>query len=459
VRWWRRRTLRARLTLLSAAGLAVGLAIGGALIVYLLHQRLVHSVDAASRQTASDVSELVIAGQVPNPIPNVGTTLVQVVDDRQHVVASTAGVNRLTPMLTPAEQQRALNGTVVVSGQRVHETVDGKLRVVVAHAVDPNPVTGGPRLIIVATSTHAADESVETVTTFLLVVYPLLVVLLSALAWQVVGWTLRPVETLRRSADQISAGDRNVGLLPVPDGDDEVHRLAVTLNDMLGRLDAGRARQRAFVADAAHELRSPIASLRTQIEVAAHMNEPPLNDDLLTDIARLNRLVDDLLLLARADEGDPRLQSVEVVDLTAVARTAVDGYGQARVPVRLAAGDPVWTPGDAVALRRVIENLVTNAVRHASTGVAVEVTTPDDDVVRLTVTDDGPGIPAEDRERVFDRFTRLDNARDRDQGGAGLGLPIVRELLRLHQATITLSDATPGLKVTVDLPAPGPGVG
>ncbi len=438
------------MTLLSAAGLAVGLAIGGAIIVYLLHARLIHSVDAASHQTASDVSELVVAGQLPYAIPNVGTSFVQVINERdQQVVGSTANVDRTTPLLTPAEQQQALNNTVVVSGDRVHETVDGKLRVIVQQVDDPH---GNPELVIVAASTHAADESVETVTTFLLVVYPLLVVLLSALAWRVVGWTLRPVETLRRSADKISVGDREVGLLPVPDGDDEVHRLAVTLNDMLGRLDAGRARQRAFVADAAHELRSPIASLRTQIEVAAHIGEPPLTDDLLTDIGRLNRLVDDLLLLARADEGDPVLQSADAVDLMAVARVAVDRYGNARVPVVLEPGGPIWTAGDAAALRRVIENLVTNAVRHASSSVTISIS-ENDEAVRLTVRDDGPGIPAEDRERVFDRFTRLDNARDRDQGGAGLGLPIVRELVRLHQGTVDLSDANPGLRVDLTLPA------
>ena len=143
-----------------------------------------------------------------------------------------------------------------------------------------------------------------------------------------------------------------------------VQSLRATLNDMLERLDAGRARQRAFVADAAHELRSPIASLRTQVEVAEHMHEPPLNADLLTDLARLNRLVDDLLLLARADEGDPRLHAMQAIDLVTLARATVDAYGAARVAVTLSATGPIWAVGEPVGVRRVLDNLITNAVRH-----------------------------------------------------------------------------------------------
>ena len=454
MRWWRRRTLRARLTLLSAGGLAVGLAIGGVLIIALLHFVLIRSVDSSIHQTATDVSNLVTSEKLSTPLPNVGTPIVQVINDKQQIVGATEGADLMHPMLTPAEQARAARGEVIViPGYRVN--VSGELRVIAKKAVAidlDNDGDGGSRLIIVAQSTHAVEESTETVGNVLLVAYPLLVALLSALAWLVVGWTLRPVEALRRSADLISAGSGSVGALPVPDGDDEVHRLAVTLNDMLDRLDAGRARQRAFVADAAHELRSPIASLRTQLEVAEHMHESPPTADLIADVVRLGRLVDDLLLLARADEGDPKLRSVEAIDLAALVETTTDGFANADVAVSASADGPVWTLGERTALWRVLDNLITNAVRHATTMVVVQTTT-DHSTVRLTISDDGPGIPAEDRERVFDRFTRLDNARDRDQGGAGLGLAIVRELLRLHQGTIKLGDAEPGLRVDVELPA------
>src|SRR5262249_37300866 len=144
-------------------------------------------------------------------------------------------------------------------------------------------------------------------------VYPLLLAALAALAWWVVGWTLRPVEALRQGAEEVSAAQ--VGRLPVPDGNDELHRLALTLNRMLDRLEASRSRQRAFVADAAHGLPSPIASLRTQLDVAAHVGEPPVIADLSVEVDRLGRLVDDLLLLARADDQDPNLRHREPVEL------------------------------------------------------------------------------------------------------------------------------------------------
>jgi signal transduction histidine kinase len=291
----------------------------------------------------------------------------------------------------------------------------------------------------------------------LLIAYPLLVAAIAVLAWRVVGWALRPVEELRQGAERISASGRRAGPLPVPEGDDEVRRLAVTLNDMLDRLDAGRARQRAFVADAAHELRSPIASLRTQLEVADRLGEAPLAADLITDVSRLSRLVDDLLLLARADEGDPALRLDEAVDLSGTIRDAAASHVGARVPVIVAGDDgPVWTIADPVSMRRVVDNLVGNAVRHAASRVTVSAVVLDEATVRLRVSDDGPGIRAEDRERVFDRFTRLDDARARDDGGAGLGLAIVRELVRQHSGTITLGDAQPGLQADVVLPSAAP---
>src|SRR5205814_112539 len=183
-------------------------------------------------------------------------------------------------------------------------------------------------------------RSLKAVAHGLLVAYPLLLVSLTVLAWWVVGWTLRPVEQLRRGAEEISAAQ--VGRLPVPDGEDELHRLALTLNRMLDRLEAARIRQRAFVADAAHELRSPIASLRTQLDVAAHLGEPPAPADLSADVDRLGRLVSDLLLLARADEGDPGLRRAEPVELRHLPGDVAAACAGGRVPVPLPPGRPQW---------------------------------------------------------------------------------------------------------------------
>jgi signal transduction histidine kinase len=451
VRWFRRRSLRARLMFIGTGGLAAGLLLGGLLILTVLNYVLVHSLDASSRDTAREVGSLVETNAVPALIPSTGTSLVQVLDGQQRIRAATAGADRLVPLLRPAELARAEAAKVVViPGDRVG--AQGTLRVVARAAGSGS----SERVVLVAAPTHTIQESNEAVRAILLIAYPLLVAVLAVLAWRVVGWALRPVEELRQGAERISASGR-AGPLPVPEGDDEVHRLAVTLNDMLDRLDAGRARQRAFVADAAHELRSPIASLRTQLEVSDRLGEAAPAADLLTDVGRLSRLVDDLLLLARADEGDPALRLDEAVDLTSIAQDAAASQVGARIRVVVAGdGSPVWTVGDPVSMRRVVDNLVGNAVRHASTKVVLSATAPGESTVRLRVSDDGPGIPAADRERVFDRFTRLDNARARDEGGAGLGLAIVRELVRRHSGTIALGDAEPGLQVDVTLPAGAP---
>jgi signal transduction histidine kinase len=294
----------------------------------------------------------------------------------------------------------------------------------------------------------------------LLVAFPLLLVLLAAVAWRVIGLTLRPVEALRTGAEEITGGARP-GQLPVPASHDEIHRLAITLNGMLDRLEAARARQRAFVADAAHELRSPLTNMRTQIEVAQRLGErtewPAVADDLLLDTQRLSRLVDDLLLLARSDDTGTRALRSVPVELGELVTSLAERYPSPPVTATVAE-DPLWISGEPETLARAVANLIDNAVRHTRTTVRVE-TSADGPYHLVTVTDDGPGIPIEDRARVFDRFTRLDDARARDAGGAGLGLAIVLELVRRHGGTVRLADANPapGLRAEIRLPsAPTP---
>jgi signal transduction histidine kinase len=261
------------------------------------------------------------------------------------------------------------------------------------------------------------------------------------------------VESLRRSAEDITGAGASARL-PVPRGEDEIHRLAVTLNGMLDRLEAGRVRQREFVGDAAHELRSPLANMRTQLEVAQRLGPaadwPAVSDDLLVDTQRLSRLVDDLLLLARTDGSAPPARP-EPVELGGLLSSVAARHPSATA----SAAAPVWTVGDADELHRLVSNLVDNAVRYAASRVFLEATV-DGPWAVVTITDDGPGIPIADRGRVFERFTRLDDARARsnhDGGGAGLGLAIVRELVRRHGGTVSLHDAPgTGLRVEVRLP-------
>jgi signal transduction histidine kinase len=329
----------------------------------------------------------------------------------------------------------------------------GELYVVGAAAGDE----ADPLTILVARSLGEVEDATRVVRLVLFAAAPLLVGAFALACWLLVGQALRPVAALRRGAEDITT-TREHRRLPVPAAEDEVYRLAVTLNDMLDRLERSSARQRAFVSDAAHELRSPLAAIRTQLEVArAHPSNADWDQtsaDALADVERLSRLVDDLLVLAQADEAPRR--RFEPVDLAQVADDVVARYESSAVPVRRVGAASVPFTGDVDALGRIASNLIDNAVRHAASAVTVDVAEADGGMAALTVTDDGPGIPVADTERVFDRFTRLDEARSRDAGGTGLGLPIVRELVRIHGGTVELEDNQPGLRAVVHLPITAP---
>lgn len=459
--WARRLSLRARLMLVGVLGLAVMFAVGGVALVAALDVALLRTADADSLATADAIARLVDAQELSNPLPvPTNDVRVQVLDTQGRIRAASVGTDGLVPVLYADELRRLPDREGrFIPGERIG--LPGLVRVVT--------VTAGPaqdrQRILVARSTAALTQSVRLLRLTLLIAFPLLLATLAAVAWRVVGATLRPVEALRRGAEAIAAGgggrtgadgrsgDERPGRLPVPASADEIHRLAVTLNDMLQRLDGSRRRQRAFVADAAHELRSPLTNMRTELEVAQRLGDrtdwPALAGDLLTDVHRLTRLVDDLLLLARADDApDARAIPTEPVELGDLLAEVTARHPTVRLERPVA---PLWTIADRDSLARVVGNLVDNAVRHARSSVLVAAVSGEAYHV-VTVTDDGPGIPAADRERVFDRFTRLDDARARDAGGAGLGLAIVRELVRRDGGTVTLTDAHPGVRAEVRLP-------
>ena len=450
--WWTGRSLRARLTLLATALLATGLAAGSALLFFLLGRTQLSTLDAGAQRTARDVATLVNAGVLPDPIPaGVGTAVVQVVDTHGRIRAASANGDHLVPLLTGGEFDRVRRGErLVVPGDRVGQ--DDPVRVLAATA-------GGPtdrQTVLVAVSLRDVVHGLAALRTALLVGVPILLVLLAGLGWYVVGLALRPVDALRAGAQEIS-GTGGSRRLPVPDADDEVHRLATTLNDMLARLEAAGARQRQFVSDAAHELRNPLASIRTQVEVADRLGDwNDTAEGVLADLTRLSRLVDDLLLLARLDEAGVPPRRRVMVDVAGLARDVTAPHAGAGVPVRVTGSASAMTEGDPEGLRRVLANLVDNAVRHATSAVTVLVGSEDPAWTVVTVCDDGPGIPEADRDRVFDRFTRLDDGRSRQSGGAGLGLAIVRDTVRAHGGTVTLADADPGLRAVLRLPAVRP---
>jgi len=445
--WWRRRSLRARLTLITSAGLAVALALAAVLLASALRSALINGLDVSARQGALEVATLLDQGRLPSPVPvPPDTVTVQVLDASGRIVNVSPGVDRLVPMLPPGQARAAARTgqARMLAGPPLG--MPSLLRVVAV------PAAGG-HVVIAAVSFAQVHESLATLARALFVGTPLLFGLLTLAIWLVTGYTLRPIAALRRGAAEVT-GTGVPRALPVPPARDEVRSLAVTLNDMLSRLAEAQQRQRDLVSDTAHELRSPIASIRAQLEVA--LDHPDGLDwaetarDVHADTLRLARLAEDLLLLARLD-GQPLRRTA--VDLCALCGSAVAGYATARVPVRASADEAACAvAGDPDALRRLLVNLLDNAVRHAASQVCVSVRSEAGWAV-LTVTDDGPGIQAADRERVFGRFTRLDNARDRTgEEGAGLGLAIVRSTAEAHGGSASLGDAGPGLRAVVRLP-------
>lgn len=445
---WRALSLRARLLLVGLAGVAVALAVGGAVLYGVLTVAGYRAMDNAAQATAEQVATLVRTHRLPDPIPVTGDQLVQVVDARDRVVSASVDGDRLTSLLLPGEVARARHGPpLVVPGSRTGSVDPWR---VVAVRVD----APGTRTVIVAQQFADLQHSQRVLRTTLLVTYPLLLLVLVGIAWRVIGAALHPVEALRAAAERISGSGQDERL-PVPPSRDEVHALALTLNSMLDRLAAARERQRSFVADAAHELRSPLASMQAQLDVVRHLGEdvrdPAVADDLRAEVSRMATLVEDLLALARLDAG-VLTSSPRSVEVSSLVDEVVQPHRSRRVPVRVETDPELLVHVRPDEVCRALGNLVDNAVRHARGEVRITSRADGPDVV-VEVADDGHGIAAEDRARVFERFTRLDEARDRDAGGSGLGLPIARELVTRNGGTIDLGTSTAGgLSALVRLP-------
>ncbi|MBW4718350.1 HAMP domain-containing histidine kinase [Saccharothrix sp. SC076] len=284
----------------------------------------------------------------------------------------------------------------------------------------------------------------------------LLISLVGGVVWVAMGRVLRPVEAIRREMADITEHDLS-RRVPVPRARNEIAALATTVNATLDRLEVAVEDNRRFVADVSHELRSPIAALRAELEIAtAHpdlADWPAVVDAALADTDRLQQLATDLLLLARLDHAGPATGCDATVGLvTLVVEHTARRHTTHTLTTDLP-DDPTPVHGSRALLNRLLGNLLDNAERHATTTITIRLTTADDHAV-LEVHDDGPGIPAEDRERVFNRFTRLDDARTRDTGGTGLGLPIARRIATAHRGTLhaTANPDTPGARLITTLP-------
>ncbi|MEU5943533.1 HAMP domain-containing sensor histidine kinase [Micromonospora sp. NPDC047548] len=454
--WMRRRWgVRLRSALAAALVVAVAFGVGAATFVYLARANLVGNVDAAARQRADEVATAVTGGdedaiaQTLRSSPG-EQTLVQVLAPSGRVEAASAALGDAAPLspLRPDAGQR-------LREQRVLPFSDEDPFRVVAVGVGTG---SGTHTVLVAQSLRPANESTEVVAAILLVGVPPMLLVVGAAVFWFVGRSLRAVEAIRRRVAGITARDLHARV-PVPVAHDEVAALAETMNRMLDRLERAAAGQRRFVADASHELRSPLATLQAGLDRLALTPQPGTDDDLVRllrrESERLGRLVADLLLLARIDERGPTLRR-EDVDLDDLAYTERDRLAAARpdLTVRIQL-TPVRVTGDTHDLGRALRNLADNAARHARQEIALRVFADGGSGI-IEVADDGPGVPETERERIFERFVRLDDSRARAEGGSGLGLPITREIVAAHGGTVRVL-AEPRMTIQVRLPLAGAG--
>ncbi|WP_330356259.1 HAMP domain-containing sensor histidine kinase [Streptomyces chartreusis] len=456
-------SVRSRATLGATLVVAVALVAAGAAVLLSLRSNLMEQAGNEAQRTAQNVVAQLAAGKAYDQLDLDDESPVQVVDANGTLVAASDELERISGTATDTvrpQPQSGGKGTGAGSGDDDDDadddsgrgeageigegtefsdgsaTIDGESADYRFAAV---PVEAGDRgrlTVYAGGSLDAEQSAVNTALTVMLIGFPLLLGVVAGVTWLVTRRALRPVEGIRGEMAAITASEDLARRVPVPGTHDEVARLALTTNETLAALQTSVERQRRFVADASHELRSPIASLRTQLEVGVAHPELLDLDGAVEDTVRLQGLAADLLLLARLDAGerpgDARF------DLGALAREQAEGRADVTVEARSA-----QVAGSRGQVGRVLTNLLDNAARHARSAVTLTVRREGEWAV-AAVADDGDGVAEADRERIFERFVRLDEARSRDDGGAGLGLAIARDVAVRHGGTLTVGRAPAG---------------
>jgi signal transduction histidine kinase len=438
----RRLGVRPRLVLVAVAVVLVALLAGGSALLYTLQTNLEQTLESSARNRAAEVAALIAEDGPAETVtgltaePRTGQ-VVQILSSSGVVL----GVSDRRAAAGPLSPDRPAVGTVTSTELDIDYLGEGGEWKIVSTAVLHGSTT---YLVQAAVPIRVQRETVQTVAAFLLGATPVLLVGVAVAVWLLVGRALRPVERIRTAVATIDA-QRLAARVEVPPTRDEIAALAKTMNAMLDRLQASHRAQRAFVSDASHELRSPLATLSTATELALRGDEPTRTRLLGTidiELERMRGLVENLMTLARADAQDLVLSQTEV-DLDDLIDDEVHrlrATSSRRVNVSVT---PVRVWADRQPLAQALRNLVDNAERHARSTVRLSLATEGGHAV-LAVDNDGPLVPPADAERIFERFVRLDESRSRDAGGSGLGLAIARTAARSQAGDITAGAAPDG---------------
>lgn len=460
----RSNSLRIKSTLFAVLITTIAVVVGAVVLLAVLRQSLVSQIDDELLQRSFDVTEGIEELGVPDAtlLPGDWQTIAAVFDDDNEIVMSNLDdldsmthedllsslpAEHFDEVIEVADTDELEFFTVKLPGDNFGET---RTLGLIGSATEPT------YWVYLGRTLQSVNQTVGTARKWALIAGPLLIAVIGGLTWWLTGRTLRRVEQMAQEVDEIAATRDLSRRVNESSSDDELAQLAATMNQMLERLQSNETKQQRFMSDAAHELRSPLASINAQLDVdLAHpltAEWPVTAVSVRQDTARLQRIIEDLLALARSESGQPTddrlvdLDDVVFAQASSITRPddiSIDVAGVGAAAVR----------GSADQYERVVVNLLANAVRHADSQVQVSLATQDGSAI-LKVDDDGDGVAPENQRVIFDRFVRLDESRSRDDGGTGLGLALTREIVEAHGGTVAVSDSpTGGARFEVRLPS------
>jgi signal transduction histidine kinase len=453
--------IRAQTTLIAVAVVGVSAVLVMVGLILTARASLKNEIRFTAEARAQDIALIAKRGPLPDPLPGLGEDLLVQVLDRSGTVVASSGSIKGQPALVSVRLDPGASRTFGVASldESRADAASGE------GGADPGEPfliasvgvlasDGTSATVLVAASLNPVQQLVDVLTPRLLIGLPILMMVVGLTVWILTGWALRPVEAIRSQAEAISASSLEYRV-PVPRARDEIGMLAATMNRMLDRLEASASAQRRFISDASHELKSPVASIHMMLDVAGQNPSEDISallEDLAAEDARLEQLLADMLTLARFDENPPPPNPTDV-DLDDVAfREARSAARSPGLKFDVTGIHPVRLSAEKSSIESLVRNLVENAARHARSTVWIAVQTEGSEAV-LTVSDDGPGIAPEDRDRVFERFVRLDQSRTREDGGTGLGLAVCRALARsMHGEVRVVEPLRAGATFEVRLP-------